>query len=331
MMPSVAILTPCFNAMPYLPQAMASALAQTHAPVAMVVVDDGSTDESPAWLAGFAAEHPGANVHVVTQANQGEVPARNAGLAAIASLCPQPDWVAMLDADDWWEPDKLQKQLDAAATAGPDCVLVHTGGINEYADGRSIVGDMTRSAKRVGWCLQALLEEGSITHPSIMVRLDALLAVGGYDTDFPHACDVNLYFQLSRLGTFAFVPEPLVHYRIHPRQTSFNFKLDQVQYQVKVVRDFFARHPEKLAEIGQEKIDRELTRFIELKLQSLYWRRRMGDFRTLLAFAEEHHLRSMGITAWRRRARVPDWLIHLKDRLPFPPQRTGSSTPPPSP
>jgi len=123
------------------------------------------------------------------------------------------------------------------------------------------------------------------------------------------------FWTLARIGTFAFVPEHLFHYRIHPGQTSYNFKLDQSRYQDKVVTEFFEKYPEEAEAIGWEKIQRERARFIEIKLESLYWRRRLDDFRGLLAFAGEKGIASPEIDAWRRRARVPNWLIRLKDRM----------------
>lgn len=323
----VCILTPCYNGMPYLPQALDSALAQTHRPAQIVVVDDGSTDDSVACVRQYQAQHPHAGIELVQRPNGGEVAARNTGLDHIRRT-QRAAWVAMLDADDWWEPDKLAKQLLAAQQAGPDCVLVHTGTVPEFPPGmehlrthRNTDPRAHPAARRVGRCLPALLEPGSIGHPSILVRRDALESVGGYDPEFPHACDVNLYFHLARLGSFAYVPENLLHYRIHPRQTSFNFKLDQTRYQIKVIDDFFRQHPEDERAVGRDKIDAERARFIEMKLESLYWRRRLADFRALLAFAHDKRIDSSAIRRWKRRAILPDWLIHLRDRLSASPRQ----------
>lgn len=313
----ISVVMPCFNGMPYLPQALDSVLAQTYQPRETIVVDDGSTDDSAAMVRQYMQRFPQAGIQLIQQANAGEPAARNAGIRAATG-----QWIAMFDADDWWEPDKLAKQVQAIQRAGPECVLVHTGTIPEYPPGMEHLGQSRDpdprthpAARRVGWCLAALLEPGSIGHPSILVRRDALEAIGGYDLEFPHACDVNLYFHLARLGTFAFVSENLLHYRIHPRQTSFHFKLEQTRYQVKVIQDFFQKYPEEERKIGRDHINAQVAHFIELKLESLYWRRRLTDFRELLKFASDKRINSRAISHWKRRALLPDWLIRFKDWL----------------
>jgi glycosyltransferase involved in cell wall biosynthesis len=307
---SITVLIPCYNAAEFLPQALDSALAQTRRPEQIVIVDDGSTDASAAIAADYLRRYPDRGLELLRQANQGEVAARNTGIRAARGA-----WVAMLDADDWWEPRKLEAQIAAAHGAGPECVMVHTGAFVEHPDGRSVPADLDVPARRTGWCLAALLEPGSINHASILVRRGALARIGGYDRNFPHACDVNLYFNLLTVGTFAFVPERLLHYRMHAGQTSFNFKLEQTRYHYRAVTEFFGQHPELEARIGRAKVAAELARFLDLKLESLYWRRRLNDFRALLHFADEKGVDSPGIRRWRRRAWCPDWLIRMKDRI----------------
>jgi glycosyltransferase involved in cell wall biosynthesis len=246
---------------------------------------------------------------LIQQANAGEPAARNAGIRAATS-----PWIAQLDTDDWWEPDKLARQLAAADAAGPDCVLVHTGVVAHYPDGRSENRDLSGPARRTGHCTAALLEPTSIGHPSILVRRDALEKIGGYDESFRQACDIDLYFRLSAVGAFAFVPEHLLHYRYHAKQMSAS-QLDQIDYHHRAVRQFFAAHPQLEQQIGKNKINAALAEHVAVKLESLYWRRKLGEFRRLLVYAASHKLDSPAIRDWRARARFPDWLIHLRDRV----------------
>lgn len=306
---TVSVVIPCYNGMPYLPQALDSAVAQTYRPLEIIVVDDGSRDDSAGCVRGYAERYPGW-IRLIQQPNAGEPAARNTGIRASRG-----SWVAMLDADDWWEPRKLERQVQAARDAGPACVLVHTGLISEYPDGRSVPGDLKAAGRRVGRCLRAMLEPGSIGHSSILVRRAALEKIGGYDASLPHAVDIDLYWRLLAVGEFAFVPEYLLHYRIHPWQISWRFKLDQVCYQCRVTRRFFQAHPELAQELGEEFIAQELERFVALKLESLYWNRRLKDFRRLLDWAMEQGMTGPMVQVWRKRARWPDWLILLKDRL----------------
>lgn len=310
---SVSVVIPCYNGMPYLVQSLDSAVAQTHRPCEVLVVDDGSRDDSADTVNRYIAEHPEAGVRLIRQPNAGEPAARNTGIRAATGR-----WVAQLDTDDWWEPRKLELQLraadDPALGGGPECVMVHTAVIGHLPDGSiNHPGDRPTNP-RTGWATAALLQPGSIGHPSIMVRRDALETIGGYDPTYKQACDIDLYFRLSVVGTFAFVPVPLLHYRYHAGQMSAS-QVRQIAFHHRAVRSFFAAHPDLEARIGPVVIETHLARHVAIKLESLYWRRRLDDFRQLLDYAREQKLDSDDIRAWRRRARWPDWVIHFKDRL----------------
>src|SRR3954470_1810603 len=113
---TVSVIIPTYNYARYLPQAIDSALGQTHAPLEVIVVDDGSTDDTPRVLEAYASR-----IRVIRQANQGAGAARNAGIAAARG-----EYVAFLDSDDLWRRDKLELQL-ARFREEPDLGLVHAG------------------------------------------------------------------------------------------------------------------------------------------------------------------------------------------------------------
>jgi glycosyltransferase involved in cell wall biosynthesis len=308
-LPSISIVIPCYNGMPYLPQALDSALAQTLKPLEIIVVDDGSRDDSAACVGRFQQQHPQADIRLIQQANGGESASRNAGIFAAKG-----QWVAQLDADDWWDPPKLELQARAALDAGPHCVLVHTAQVTEYPDGPQNV-PFDGAAQRVGWCTDKLVEPVALSHSSVMARRDALVQIGGYDATIKHAVDIDVYFKLSAVGSFAFVPQYVTHYRIHGQQTSWKHKIEQVRHHHMVVRRFFAAHGELEKKIGRDAIDAALTRHVELKLESFWWNRRLAEFRQLLALADEQGYRSPGLEQWRGKARWPDWLIRARDRF----------------
>jgi len=306
---SVTVVMPCYNGMPYIGQALDSAIAQTHRPVQVVVVDDGSKDESAAFVRDYIARHPGHAIELIQQPNAGEPAARNTGIKAARGA-----WVAQLDTDDWWEPAKLAKQIEAARAAGPDCVLVHTGVVGHFPDGR--IGDTSKppTSTRTGWCTKALLDPASIGHPSIMVRKDALDSIGGYDPAFKQACDIDLYFRLSILGTFAHVPQYLLHYRYHAKQMSAS-PVQQIRFHHRAILKFFAEHRDIEREIGPGYVRGKLAEHVGVKLKSLYWRRNLPAFRDLLSYADEMKLDSEEIARWRKRGRWPNWVIRFKDWL----------------
>ena len=113
MNPSVTVVIPCFNAAPFLRATLESALNQSHAPCEVLVIDDGSTDQSAAIAASY-----GPPVRVISQANQGESVARNRGIEEARG-----SWIAFLDSDDLWMPEKLERQLTAAQ---PGVACIHT-------------------------------------------------------------------------------------------------------------------------------------------------------------------------------------------------------------
>lgn len=114
--PTVSVIVPIYNVAPYLDQCIESVLAQTHADFEVLLIDDGSTDDSPALCDSYAARD--ARVRVVHQANGGLSRARNAGLEAVRG-----QFVTFLDGDDWLEPDTLEASLRAATTHNADVVL----------------------------------------------------------------------------------------------------------------------------------------------------------------------------------------------------------------
>ena len=111
----LSVVIPCYNAARFLEETLRSVLAQTYAAHEVIVVDDGSTDESARIAANF-----GPPVRVLRQTNQGESTVRNRGMAEARG-----DWVGLLDADDTWEPDKLHCQVDVLRDQPGDIVCVY--------------------------------------------------------------------------------------------------------------------------------------------------------------------------------------------------------------
>src|SRR5687767_14566662 len=120
--PTVSVVIPTYNYGRYVGDAIDSALAQTRPPDEVVVVDDGSTDDTPDRLAAY-----GDRIRVVRQTNQGLSAARNAGIRAAHG-----DWVAFLDSDDAFHPRKLELQLGALARR-PELRLLATDGFHDEA------------------------------------------------------------------------------------------------------------------------------------------------------------------------------------------------------
>lgn len=198
---SVSVIIPTNRDGRYLRETVASVRAQT-APVGeIVLVDDGAPAPG---LAAIAAE---LGVSYVRQDASGLSVARNTGVAAARG-----EWVAFLDDDDVWHPERIRSQLDAL-DAAPDAVAAYTGGWYMDAEGRPF---------GAGWPAPAAsardMLAGDVTFPRIttlLIRREAYEAVGGCRSDMEPAEDNELILRLLQRGEFAAVDRQLVGYRRH--------------------------------------------------------------------------------------------------------------------
>lgn len=204
----VVVVMPAYNAARFVREAIQSVLEQTLHTLALVVVDDGSTDDTLA----IARSVDDPRVLVLTGANRGPSHARNLGIAAPISS----RYVAFIDADDLWDPSKLAVQT-AFLAANPD--VLAAGSYMRYG---------SSSGKHLGTTGQTISREQvakigrSEMFPfvlsSLVVTRAALDQAGGFDEVLGRhgAEDLDLYARLARLGRIACVPEALGVYRIHP-------------------------------------------------------------------------------------------------------------------
>ena len=197
--PTVAVVIPVFNGEKCLREAILSALAQTYAPNEIIVVNDGSTDGTRSIVESF-----GNRVVCIDQINQGAAAARNAGTKAATS-----NWIAFLDADDYWLPEKLEKQI-AALERRPTADLVYSGFTMTYVDG-SLVEMRAEPFERTR---KILPFEDPIATSSILARR-SLLAANPWPTDLRSSEDWYLLHRLSRCAELICVEESGVIFRIH--------------------------------------------------------------------------------------------------------------------
>jgi len=198
-----SIVIPAYNAAPFLARCLESVFAQTLKPDEVIVVDDASSDNT----ASLAAEL-GAKV-VSRKINGGLSAARNSGIQAASS-----EWIALLDADDVWLPEKLERQV---ACIRPEVVLIYTG-IRFFDDNgtRGVV-----PAVNPAIALKMLRYRNPIPC-TYLVRREALMRDGGYREDIRACEDWEMLVRLQRLGKFEAVTDPLVDIYLHPGSLSAN-------------------------------------------------------------------------------------------------------------
>jgi glycosyltransferase involved in cell wall biosynthesis len=212
---TISVIIPTHNYGRFIPDAIASVLTQTLPADEIVVVDDGSTDNTAAVVASF-----GSSVKYLWQEQMGVSAARNRGVDESKG-----DLIAFLDADDTWEPEKLEMQ--AAAFATDTAVgLVHCG-MREFDSltGETLSLHLNGCAGHVANNL-LLWEEPLIVGPggTIMVTRSAFDEAGGYDPRIAVGEDWDLCYRIARRYAVRFVARPLVNYRNHGAAAHLNIR-----------------------------------------------------------------------------------------------------------
>lgn len=215
-LPLVSVVIPTYDRPDLLIQAVASVQDQTYPNLELIVVDDHSPTPAAETLAAAGANTP--DLHLVRhETNRGANAARNTGIEAATGT-----FVAFLDDDDRWLPEKLERQVERFRTAPDDVGVVYTGATSIDADGDvvyvfrpSLRGDVTTEFFRGGMI-------GSFSR--VMVRTTAIDEAGRLDEQFPSWQDREWYLRLSRHWRFEYVREPLVVHTSPGEQISDDFE-----------------------------------------------------------------------------------------------------------
>lgn len=197
--PTISVVIVVFNGERYLRQAIESALDQSYPPYEVVVIDDGSTDATLEIAHSF-----GDKVICKVQQNQGPSAARNFGTEVSTG-----EWIAYLDADDYWLPTKLEQQI-AVAQRNPSVGLIYTGRTQVYEDGRSVV----IPARDPGWNKRRLRFRNPMFPTTVLVRRSLALQ-HPWDVSLRSSVDWWFFYQLSKVTEFAVIPGSTAIYRVH--------------------------------------------------------------------------------------------------------------------
>lgn len=201
-MPKVSVVIPAYNAMAFLPETVDSVLQQTFTDFEVLIVDDGSTDNTASWVSAVADSR----VHLISQKNQGVSAARNTGIKHA-----QGEFVAFLDADDLWQPTKLEKQvsrLDNNSEVG----LVYTWTLLIDEDGKPINIKYTFTDEGNVW-QKILVGDIVCSGSSAMVRRCCFEVSGMFDPDLSPAADFDMWTRIAKHYQFSVIKEFLLLYR----------------------------------------------------------------------------------------------------------------------
>jgi glycosyltransferase involved in cell wall biosynthesis len=210
-MTCVDVLIPAYNMAATLREAIDSVRAQTVRDIRIFVVDDGSSDDTPALLAGLAREDD--RICIVTKTNGGIVEALNEGLRHCTA-----EFLARFDGDDICYPDRFERQLDFLQR-NPDCVAV--GGVVDHIDetGAPLIGLPHPGPPYGADAAKVPALEPYIIHPFLMARRAAIVECGGY-RHVPNSEDSDLFWRLAERGALVNLNEKLGKYRVHTRSVS---------------------------------------------------------------------------------------------------------------
>jgi glycosyltransferase involved in cell wall biosynthesis len=204
-MTPLTVITPVWNGATYLREATRSILNQSFADFEFLILDDGSSDETPRILDGFAKHDP--RVRVIHLAHEGIVKALNRGVGEAKS-----EWIARMDCDDIAHPERLAKQMRALKEA-PEAVLCHTA-VRQIGDPQYMT-KLQRLPRSQALVAARLCYQSPIVHPTVVFSKEAFLRAGGYRPEERHAEDYGLWGRMLPLGEFIGLTEPLLDFRVH--------------------------------------------------------------------------------------------------------------------
>jgi glycosyltransferase involved in cell wall biosynthesis len=231
----VSVIIPVFNGAKTIAQTIASVQQQTFQNLEILVMDDGSQDETIAVVQQLSQADP--RIQIQSHSNRGPSASRNRGLTIAKG-----EYVSFLDADDLWTPDKLQAQMEALQSV-PEAIVAYSW--TDFIDGDDRVLHSGLRSRHNGTVLAALLQGNFLESGSnALVRTDWARQVGGWDDSLWTAEDWDFYLRLAAQGPFVCMPKAQVQYR--QSDTSHSLKLGQIEQDslTVVARAFTAVPPE---------------------------------------------------------------------------------------
>ena len=209
---SISVVIPAFNASKYIVETIRSVLRQTLPADEVLVIDDGSTDNTGAIAVGF-----GPPVRVIRIPNSKLPAARNRGVKEAKG-----EWIAFVDADDLWADNKLERQMHELSRH-PEADLCYTGRVLLAGNPDSVELCDIIKVPPAATIAHELLDVNQFPPSCVVIRRSTFLAVGGHDTGFPYVEDWDLWLRLLKAGVkFVDCPEPLLQYRVHPGNMTHN-------------------------------------------------------------------------------------------------------------
>ncbi len=200
-MKTVSIIIPTYNREHLLCRAAQSVLDQTYQDFELIIIDDGSTDNTKQVVESFSDERV---KYIQHGKNKGGAAARNTGIKAAKG-----EYIAFQDSDDEWLPEKLEKQMMAFETAAPEVGVVYVG-CHRLENNKKNLLPSSKVAQKEGDIFSALLKENFVAMPAVLVKRGCFERAGMFDENFSPIEDWELFLRMARDFQFRYIDEPLV-------------------------------------------------------------------------------------------------------------------------
>jgi glycosyltransferase involved in cell wall biosynthesis len=209
--PDISVVIPTHNRCEMVVRALESVLTQTHLPVEVIIVDDGSTDGTAEKITPYLGSADIVTVKYIWKVKGGVSSARNVGIAASGA-----EWISFLDSDDTWLPQKLERQVEAlqrfprSAACVTDAVYLNNPNLMQTAFGQAAVeerplfGELRDALRSIAYGYHGLYLQ------TLLVRRDLLAEIGVFDEFLQLSEDSDMFFRVARRTSISYVNLPLV-------------------------------------------------------------------------------------------------------------------------
>ena len=214
---NIDVIIPVYNGMPYVERTLMGAINQTHRPTKIIVVNDGSTDETLKSLEQIKHSYPEANIQIITKPNGGHSSATNIGIKASTS-----EFIALVDADDLWHPTKLEKQISVFKNStDPFLGVVYTDYVNIDPSDTLLPNYPTVKLDPTirGRVFENLLQRGNLiigSNSAVLMKRQVFIDHGFFDEKLRCGEDWEMWIRIAQTYHYDFYPEVLTYIRRHP-------------------------------------------------------------------------------------------------------------------
>jgi glycosyltransferase involved in cell wall biosynthesis len=231
-LPTVSVIIPTFNRAAFICEAIESVLSQSYSAVELIVIDDGSTDNTAALLKPYIER---CQIIYRYQENQRQSVARNHGLSIASG-----DYCCFLDSDNRWLPGKLKIQVDYLASHSEVDIVY---GDNQLIDESGVVTSKQNMRRHSGLIYPFMLKDNCVSMNTVMARMKCFKEQGGFDPEFKVADDYELWLRMSAHYRFAYLPQFFAQYRVMDEQISSN-KERRYSSNERALQKFFQLNPQ---------------------------------------------------------------------------------------